>query len=259
VKAKLNIVKIGGALIDDEAALKEMLNAFSKLEGAKILIHGGGKLATELASRLEIKTQMINGRRITDSASLELITMVYGGLVSKNMVAKLQALNCNALGLSGADANCIKATIRPKEPIDFGYVGDVVKVNEQQISSFLRSNICPVFCAISHDQKGQLLNTNADTIAAEIAIAMSETFETSLYYCFEKKGVLTDVTKDESVIKHLNQAGYENLKAEKLIFEGMLPKLENCFYVLRHNVAKVYIGQYTMLANKNDLFTTITL
>ncbi|MCL4170241.1 UNVERIFIED_CONTAM: hypothetical protein GTU68_019769, partial [Idotea baltica] len=161
-----------------------MLNAFARLDGAKILIHGGGKLATEMASKSGIKTHMINGRRITDLASLELITMVYGGLVNKNIVVKLQALQCNAIGLSGADANCIQAKIRPKKPIDYGYVGDIEKVNEKQISAFLAANLCPVFCAISHDNNGQLLNTNADTIAAEIAIAMSDYFETNLYYCF---------------------------------------------------------------------------
>ncbi|PIF01044.1 MAG: acetylglutamate kinase [Maribacter sp.] len=259
MKQKLSVVKIGGNVIEDQIELERFLFYFSKLEGLKILVHGGGKLATRLASQLGIESRMSNGRRITDAKSLEVITMVYGGLTNKNIVAKLQALGINALGLSGADGNSIKAHKRPVKDIDFGFVGDIDGINPNFTNSLLSIGITPVFCAISHDGKGQLLNTNADTIASEIAIGMGDILETTLYYCFEKKGVLKDVEDGDSVIQHINTEIYSDLLQGKVIADGMLPKMENCFHALNHQVSKVCIGDISMLQTQTNLFTTITL
>ena len=255
----LSIIKIGGNVIENKKELSKFLVAFSKIEGPKILVHGGGKLATQLGEKLGIESKLVNGRRITDAQSLELITMVYGGLVNKNIVAELQSMDCNAIGLSGADANVIKAHKRPVKEVDFGFVGDIENVNSESINTFLGGGFVPVFCAISHDKKGQLLNTNADTIASEIAIAMSKTHKTTLYYCFEKKGVLMDVNDDKSVVKHIDSETYKNLIEEGIIADGMLPKLENCFNALNKKVNKVCIGDIGMLSPQSTLFTTITL
>mgnify|MGYP000751863969 CR=1 FL=1 len=256
---KLSIVKIGGNVIENKDELSKFLLAFSQIDGPKILVHGGGKLATELGKKLGIESKLVNGRRITDAQSLELITMVYGGLVNKKIVAELQSINCNAIGLSGADANVIKAYKRPVKEVDFGFVGDIKNVNSESINMFLGGGFVPVFCAISHDKKGQLLNTNADTIASEIAIAMSKTHQTTLYYCFEKKGVLMDVNDDESVVKHIDSNTYKKLITDGIITDGMLPKLENCFNALHKKVNKVCIGDIEMLSPESTLFTTITL
>ena len=256
---ELSIVKIGGNVIENPDELGKFLNNFSKLEGPKILVHGGGKLATNLASQLGIESKMTNGRRITDAKSLEVITMVYGGLANKNIVAKLQALDTNAIGLSGADGDAIQAHKRPVKEVDFGFVGDLDGINSPLISSLLTTGLTPVFCAISHDGKGQLLNTNADTIASELAIGMSENYRTTLYYCFEKKGVLKDVSDADSVITQINSGSYKELLAENIIADGMLPKMHNCFHALQHNVSKVCIGDISMLLPNSNLFTTITL
>jgi len=259
IKMGLSIIKIGGNVIENKKELSKFLLAFSKIEGQKILVHGGGKLATQLGEKLGIESKLVNGRRITDAQSLELITMVYGGLVNKNIVAELQSMDCNAIGLSGADANVIKAHKRPVKEVDFGFVGDIENVNSESINTFLGGGFVPVFCAISHNKEGQLLNTNADTIASEIAIAMSRTHQTTLYYCFEKKGVLMDVNDDESVVKHIDSETYKNLIEDGIIADGMLPKLENCFNALNKKVNKVCIGDIGMLSPKSTLFTTITL
>ncbi|MBD1260487.1 acetylglutamate kinase [Maribacter polysiphoniae] len=259
MKQKLSIVKIGGNVIENQVGLEQFLLNFSKLEGLKILVHGGGKLATKLAAQLGIESQMSNGRRITDAKSLEIITMVYGGLTNKNIVAKLQALGTNALGLSGADGNTIKAHKRPIKEIDFGFVGDIDSIDSNFLDTLINTGITPVFCAISHDGKGQLLNTNADTIASEIAIGMSALFETTLYYCFEKKGVLKEVEDENSVIQHINTKTYSDLLKTKAIADGMLPKMENCFHALNNHVGKVCIGDISMLQPQTSLFTTITL
>lgn len=259
MKNKLSIVKIGGNVIEDKSELSKFLQLFSELEGPKILVHGGGKLATELGNKLGVEARMVNGRRITDAQSLEIITMVYGGLANKNIVAGLQARNCNAIGLSGADANTIKAHKRPVNEIDFGFVGDVESVNSNTIENLLKIGFTPVFCAITHDGNGQLFNTNADTIASEIAIGMSGIYSTTLYYCFEKKGVLSDVSEDNSVIKNIDSDSYQDLLQKKIIADGMLPKLENCFHALEKNVTKVCIGDISMLRPTSTLFTTITL
>lgn len=258
MKQELSIVKIGGNVIENEIELNKFLVAFSKLEGPKILVHGGGKMATQLASKMGIESKMVNGRRITDAQSLEVITMVYGGLANKNIVAKLQGLGTNAIGLSGADGNTIQAHKRPIKDVDYGFVGDVDGANPKTITTLLKAELVPVFCAITHDGNGQLLNTNADTIASEVAIGMSTDYETTLYYCFEKKGVLRDISKEESVVKHINPEIYKELLDSKIIADGMLPKLQNCFHALEKNVGKVCIGDTTMIDSEAELYTTIT-
>ena len=259
MKQKLSIVKIGGNVIENEIELDQFLLNFSKLQEPKILVHGGGKLATKLATKLGIESKMTSGRRITDSKSLEVITMVYGGLTNKNMVAKLQALGTNAIGLSGADGNAIKAHKRPVKEIDFGFVGDIDGINSELINTLVSAALTPVFCAISHDGKGQLLNTNADTIASELAIGMSHKYDTTLYYCFEKKGVLLNVEDEESVIKHIDTNSYNDLLEQNIIADGMLPKIENCFHALQQSVSKVCIGDISMLQSNATIFTTIRL
>ncbi len=254
----LSVVKIGGDVIENTSELNKFLTFFSKIEGPKILVHGGGKLATQLASKLGITSKLINGRRITDADSIDIITMVYGGLTNKNIVAKLQANNCNAIGLSGADGNAIQAHKRPVKEIDYGFVGDIDGVNTKLIATLLNEGLTPVFCALSHDSKGQILNTNADTIASEIAIGMSKKFETTLYYCFEKKGVLLNIKDENSVVKHINTKKYQELLDQNIIADGMLPKLENCYHALHHNVDKVCLGDIDMIKTNATLFTTIT-
>ena len=256
---KLSIIKIGGNIIEDESALNNFLRLFKKVKGKKILVHGGGKRATAIASKLGIESKMVNGRRITDAETLEVITMVYGGLVNKNIVAKLQALDINAIGLTGADANAITSVKRPIKDINFGFVGDVEEVSHNAINKLIESDFTPVFCAITHDKKGQLLNTNADTITSEIAIAMSKIYETSIYYCFELQGVLKDINDKNSVIKHINIESYQKLLDDNIIADGMLPKLENCFYALQNGVHTIHLGNVAMFNKENDNFTSITL
>lgn len=259
MKQKLSIIKIGGNVIENKTELAKFLTLFANLDGLKILVHGGGKLATQLATKLGIEAKMIGGRRITDAETLEVITMVYGGLTNKNIVAQLQANNCNAIGLSGADGNAIQAHKRPVNEIDYGFAGDVDGVNSIMISKLLSAELTPVFCAMTHDGNGQLLNTNADTIASELAIGMSELYDTTLYYCFEKKGVLMSIKDEDSVVEHINSETYQKLLTDGIIADGMLPKLENCFHALNKNVGKVCIGHPSMLNSENELYTTITL
>lgn len=256
---KLSIIKIGGNIIEDETSLNSFLELFSKVEGKKILVHGGGKRATAMASKLGIESKLFNGRRITDLETLKVITMVYGGLVNKNIVAKLQALQTNAIGLSGADINSIKSDKRSVKEIDFGFVGDVKEVAYNSINTLIKADFTPVFCAITHDGNGQLLNTNADTITSQVAIGMSEIYETSIYYCFELNGVLKDINDKNSVVKDINSKTYQTLLKEGIIADGMLPKLENCFDALNNGVHTVNMGNTSMLTNENDNFTTITL
>jgi len=258
-KEKISIVKIGGNIIEDENALKLFLQLFSKLAGKKILIHGGGKRATQFASKLGITSKMIDGRRITDKETLEVITMVYAGLVNKKIVAQLQAFETNAMGLTGADINSIQSEKRPVKEIDFGFVGDVKQVNHHGIDTLMTAGFTPVFCALTHDGNGQLLNTNADTIASQIAIGMSEIYTTTLYYCFELKGVLNDFEDKESVIQKIDSKTYKELLAAGTISAGMLPKLENCFDALQKGVAEVRIGNTSLFSEKNNLYTTIAL
>ena len=256
---KLKVVKIGGNVIDNPEMLTAFLKDFAALEGAKILVHGGGKKASEISRGIGHEPKMVDGRRITEEKDLEIITMVYGGLISKNIVAQLQALNCTALGLSGADGNSITSVKRPVNPIDFGFVGDVIAVNADFIHGLIQQGIAPVYCAITHDNNGQLFNTNADTIAAELAVGLSKYYETELIYCFEKKGVLEDVDDEDSAIPEINTASYESLKKEGKIHSGMLPKLHNCFDALERNVNVVKIGSTDMLKSGNEIYTKLKL
>ena len=258
-KEILTILKIGGNIIENDKELNKFIDAFSKIDGNKILVHGGGKRATAIAQKLGIESKLIDGRRITDAETLEVITMVYGGLINKNMVAKLQANSVNAIGLSGADVNSITSKKRKNKTIDFGFVGDVELVANESIAKLLEANFTPVFCAITHDGKGQLLNTNADSIASQIAVAMSKTYEVNIKYCFELNGVLKDIQDKNSVIKNIDSESYKALKESKIIADGMLPKLDNCFDALNNGVKKVAIGNLSMLTEENKNYTTITL
>lgn len=259
MKPALSIIKIGGNVIENKEELTRFLRLFHKVEGPKILVHGGGKEATRLGERLGIRTTMVNGRRITDKGSLEVAIMVYAGLINKSIVSELQAMECNAIGLSGADAGIIRAVKRPEVPIDFGFVGDIVSVHTDALRTFLEIGLVPVFCALTCDTGGQMLNTNADTIASELAIALSRDYRTTLYYCFEKPGVLSDIGNDLSVIPHINKQSYYSLIREKTIGDGMLPKLENCFHALDHSVHKVCVGNIGMLRPNPSAYTTLTL
>ncbi len=253
----LKIIKIGGNIIDDSKALASFLRQFAKLEGLKLLVHGGGKLATQMARQMNVPVQINEGRRITDSDTLDIITMVYAGKINKNIVAQLQANNCNVIGFSGADGNSIVSVKRSTQPIDYGFVGDVKQVNTNTLEVLLNNNITPVFCAITHDENGQLLNTNADTIASELAIGFAKHFKTELYYCFEKNGVLRDISDDNSVVKNINTRTYQTLINDGIIADGMLPKLNNCFHAIYNNVDKVCIGKPDMLFVTNTNYTTI--
>ena len=258
-KEKLLVAKIGGNIIEDKNVLDSFLKDFSKLEGLKILIHGGGKSATKLASSLGVKTEMIDGRRITSSENLDIVVMTYAGLINKTIVSGLQKYNCNALGLTGADANVIVADKRPVQSVDYGYVGDVKTVNEKTIKGFLELGIIPVFCAVTHDGNGQLFNTNADTVASAIASAMGDHYDVSLFYCFELQGVLEDINNKDSVIEDINSEKYAALIDAEVIADGMLPKLKNCFDALQKKVGKVHIANANFIKDKNIKHTTLRL
>lgn len=259
MKNKLVVIKIGGNIINSQEALTSFLIDFAQIKDPKILVHGGGKKATELAKGLGLQPKMVGGRRITDAENLEIVTMVYAGLLNKSITAELQKYNCHAIGLSGADANCILAHKRIVKDIDYGFAGDVDAVNANAIKVFLDHQMIPVFCAITHDKNGQLLNTNADTVASEIAKEMSNVYEVELTYCFEKNGVLLDVDNENSVIENIDAISYKTLKEEQIIAEGMLPKLENCFEALQKGVTKVRIGNAKIIMDKNQKFTTLQL
>jgi acetylglutamate kinase len=246
VKEALFVIKIGGNIIDDSMKLENFLQQFTAIKAKKILVHGGGKLATQLAKDLGIEQEMVEGRRITDLATLKIVTMVYAGFINKNIVAQLQANNNNAIGFTGADANLIRAHKRlpsASKGIDYGFVGDVDEVNTAAIEPLLAQNIAIVVAPITHDGKGQLLNTNADTIAQSIATSLCNKYEVSLIYCFEKAGVLLDANDDNSVIPTINPAYFNQLKEAQLIYAGMIPKLENAFAALEKGVEKVVIGK----------------
>ncbi|MCK8492996.1 MULTISPECIES: acetylglutamate kinase [Spirosoma] len=237
----LTVIKIGGNVIDDPAALTRFLTAFAGLPSAKVLIHGGGKVATQVADKLGIQTTMVEGRRITDQPMLDVVTMVYGGLVNKQIVAKLQALDVNAIGLTGADAGTVLAKKRPVNDIDYGMVGDIDEVNSGQIQFFLHQDLTPVFAPLTYSEAGELLNTNADTMASAIAVDMVKHNTVTLVYCFEKKGVLADPNDDNSVINELTPSIYAEHKAAGTINKGMIPKLDNAFKALTNGVSKVVI------------------
>ncbi len=258
-KQSLSIIKIGGNIINNSELLSSFLKDFSELEGLKILVHGGGKKATALANSIGLEPKILHGRRITDKANLEIVTMVYAGLLNKNITAVLQQNNCNALGLSGADANCILAHKRIVKDVDYGFAGDIDTVHSNNINVFLQNGMTPIFCAITHDKNGQLLNTNADTIAAEISIAMANQYNISLIYTFEMNGVLRSIEDKNSVIENIDSKKYETLKLEGIITDGMLPKMENCFNALEKGVEKVVIGNPSVIRDKNQSFTTLIL
>jgi acetylglutamate kinase len=238
---RLTIIKVGGKVVEDTASLNALLDKFIRISSHKILVHGGGRTATDLAEKLGIETEMVNGRRITGKSMLEVVTMVYGGLISKKIVAGLQARRCNAIGLSGADLNLIRAVKRTAETIDYGFVGDVNEVNSHEIRMLINENVVPVVAPLTHDGKGNLLNTNADTIASELAIELSEYFNIFLFYCFEKKGVLLSPDDENSVIFDLDTTLFNKYKQEGVISTGMIPKLENGFRAKRNGVKEVLI------------------
>ncbi|MBS0027916.1 acetylglutamate kinase [Chitinophaga sp. 22321] len=240
----LFIIKVGGNVIDNPVLLQSFLEKFAAVPGKKILIHGGGKIATRIGDQLGIKSNYVDGRRITDAATIDLVTMVYGGLVNKQLVAKLQTNGCNAMGLTGADGNIIPAVKRPVKDIDYGFVGDVntAALHTAPLKALLEAGITPVFAPLTHDGNGQILNTNADTIASSLAIALSAAYSVRLIYCFEKKGVLRDPADDNAVINLINKEIYQQLLAEKILTDGILPKLQNAFGAIENGVKEVLIG-----------------
>jgi acetylglutamate kinase len=238
---QLTIIKAGGKIVENPESLKAFLKNFALIAGNKMLIHGGGRSATQIAERLGIETKMIDGRRITDEETLKVITMVYAGLVNKNIVAQLQALQLDAAGLTGADMNLILSARRPAGSIDYGYVGDIKNVNVSVLAELLEQNYIPVLAPVTHDGAGQLLNTNADTIAAEVANALADTFNVRLIYCFEKRGVLLDENDANSVVDTLDSALFEQYREKGIIQGGMIPKLENAFRSLAAGVKEIII------------------
>lgn len=258
-KSKLKIIKIGGNIIENEDQLAKFLKDFAAIEGLKILVHGGGKSATILADKLGIESKIIEGRRVTNQSTLDVVVMVYAGLINKNIVTKLQMHKCNAIGFTGADGNLILAGKRPAKYIDYGFVGDIVNVNRNTIKLFLEMGITPVFCGITHDNSGQLLNTNADTIASEIAIALSDFYNVELNFLFELKGVLENINDKDSVIAKIDTKTYEQLLDKHIITEGMLPKLQNCFKALQKGVKEVKIGNTSFIENADNIHTTLSL
>jgi acetylglutamate kinase len=253
------VIKIGGNIIDDEAALTSFLEQFSKINQPKILIHGGGKLATQLSSKLNIETKMIDGRRITDAATIKVVTMVYAGFINKNIVAKLQSLHCDAIGLSGADAKLIQAHKRQHPTIDFGFVGDIDQINTAFLLHLLENNYTPIIAPICADNDGNLLNTNADTIASSIAVALSKFKTTNLFYCFEKKGLLLDINDKHSCVQEIEINEIQNLIDKKIIVDGMIPKvhnIENAIILGVHHVTLCHAEDLMNIIDKNSIFGT---
>ncbi len=246
---RITIIKVGGKVVEDAQSLNDLLDQFNKISGHKILVHGGGTTATEIAGKLGIETKMVEGRRITDAAMLDVATMVYAGLVNKKIVAGLQARNCNALGLTGADLSLIRSKKRAVADIDYGFVGDVEDVNSRELRMLLNENVIPVIAPLTHDGKGQLLNTNADTIASEIAAELSGYFSVYLFFCFEKKGVMLNQNDDTSIIYELDTLLFEQYKSDGIIVAGMIPKLDNGFQAKRKGVKEVLITNAQNIAN----------
>ena len=238
---KLTVIKVGGKIVEEEATLNRLLDDFATIEGHKVLVHGGGRSATKIAAQLGIESKMVNGRRITDSETLKVVTMVYGGLVNKNVVAGLQARGVNALGLTGADMNVMRSVKRPVKEVDYGFVGDVEKVDASLLSDLIYKGVVPVMAPLTHDGKGHMLNTNADTIAGETAKALAALFDVTLVFCFEKKGVLRDENDDDSVIPLITPAEFKQYVADGIIQGGMIPKLENSFAAIDAGVSEVII------------------
>jgi len=253
--ANLYVIKIGGNVIDNSENLYRFLKDFTALKGFKILVHGGGKVATQISETLGIESKIVDGRRITDIDTLRVVTMVYAGLINKNIVAQLQRFGTNAIGLTGADGDFIRAKKRPVKTIDYGFVGDIDEdsINPRHIRSLMQAGFTPVFCALTHDGDGQLLNTNADTIASALAVALAKIYDTTLIYCFEKKGVLKDIHDESSLVAKIDHQGYEELKAQQIIHSGMLPKMDNAFSAISCGVKEVIIGHSDELGSlKNN-------
>lgn len=251
MKLPLTIVKVGGAVVEDGAQLDSLLSAFAAIEGRKVLVHGGGRRATAIASRLGVESRMVNGRRITDGAMLEVVTMVYGGLVNKDIVAQLQARGVNSIGLTGADGGVILSHKRPVKDVDYGFVGDVERVDGSRLSSLIEGGFTPVMAPLTHDGHGQMLNTNADTIAAETAKALAERYDVTLMYCFEKPGVMADPDDDSTLIPVITRQDFKRLKADGTVTGGMLPKLENAFSAIDAGVSRVNITLSTAIDGRH--------
>ena len=238
---QINVFKIGGKIVNDKILLKTFLDQLCEIEGDKIIVHGGGNKASQVLKDLGITSNMVQGRRITNLATLEVVIMVYGGLLNKNMVALMQAKGINAIGLSGADGNIIRSNIRPVKEIDYGYVGDIIEVNDKSLIDLCNAGLVPVICALTHDKKGQILNTNADTIASAISGALSKQAEVNLKFCFELSGVMKDINDDGSLIKHLKESEVKSLRNDGIINDGMIPKLKNGYDALHNGVKNVSI------------------
>lgn len=248
MKERLTIVKVGGAVVKDETQLSQLLKDFSAIEGHKVLVHGGGRRATQMAAQLGIESRMVNGRRITDAQMLQVVTMVYGGLINKNLVARLQAHGVNALGLTGADADVIRSHKRPiKDGIDFGFVGDVDRADGQMLASLIEAGITPVMAPLTHDGQGNILNTNADTIAAETAKALAPSYDVTLIYSFEKRGVLSNPDDDDSVIPTITRTDFDRYVADGTVTGGMIPKIENALQAVDAGVGQVIITLATAI------------
>ena len=256
---KITIVKVGGKVVEEPDSLKKLLNDFSTITGAKILVHGGGRSATAMAEKLGVKTEMVGGRRITSKQMLDVVLMVYGGLINKNIVARCQSLGMNAIGLTGADLNIIKAVKRPVKDVDYGYAGDVVSVQGDQLANLLETNAVPVIAPLTHDGNGLMLNTNADTMAAETAKALAKNYDVSLVYCFEKPGVLRDPDDDNSVITVLNHSDFKKYQDDGTINAGMIPKLDNGFDALNAGAKEVVITSASSLAELNVSGTRLAI
>ena len=241
MKKTLNIVKVGGQVVEDDSRLNTLLGGFCAIEGPKMLVTGGGRTATRIAAELGIESHMLNGRRITDEPMLKVVTMVYAGLVNKNVVAELQAKGINAIGLSGADLDIIRSVKRPAVPIDYGFVGDIKTVNVRELKMLINAGAVPVFCALTHDGMGQMLNTNADTIASRLAAALATEYDVTLTFCFEKPGVLADPDDDTSVIPEIRKSDFERMREDGTVSDGMIPKLDNAFAAIDAGVNKVII------------------
>lgn len=251
MKEHITVVKVGGAVVEDEAQLERLLSDFSAIEGRKVLVHGGGRRATQVAAQLGIESKMVNGRRITDKDMLQVVTMVYGGLVNKNLVARLQANGVNALGLTGADMNVMRSHKREVKTVDYGYVGDVDSADGKQLQTLIEEGVTPVMAPLTHDGKGNILNTNADTIAAETAKALAAYYDVTLIFSFEKKGVLSNPDDDDSVIPVITRPDFDRYVAEGVIAGGMIPKLENAFSAINDGVKEVIITLATAIDGKH--------
>ncbi|MDG1031463.1 MAG: acetylglutamate kinase [Flavobacteriaceae bacterium] len=252
MKNKLTIIKVGGGILNERKLFEIFLENYSKIKGLKLLIHGGGVIASNYMIRLGIPVKMNKGRRITDSNTLDIAVMTYAGLINKNIVSILQKFNCNAIGLCGADANLIISKIREIKEIDYGLVGDIISVNDNFINQLLKLKISPIICSLTHNGYGQLLNTNADSIASEISIKLSKNYDVTLKYCFDKSGVLIDKNDNLSFKKTISKTDYKQLVNDKIISDGMVPKIENCFYALENGVNNVFIGDHNIIKTTDD-------